>query len=228
VRSLLARHGVNGGTLLELGCGTGKHAEQMARLGYVVHGIDSSAAMVDLARRRVASEPGARLRFDAGDVRSARLGSQFDAIISLFHVASYQSTNQDLAAMFATAQAHLGPGGIFVFDFWYGPGVLTEPPAVRVKRLEDEVIRVTRIAEPDLRPNENIVDVNFTVLVTHKHTQAVSELRETHRMRYLFLPELQWLLQGAGMEMLQAEGWMSSAELGCGTWQAVVTARSRS
>lgn len=227
VRSLLARHGVHDGALLELGCGTGKHAEQLARFGYSVHGIDSSSSMVELASKRIPQDLVARVRFQAGDLRTARLGAQFDAVISLFHVASYQSTNQDLAAMFETAQTHLLPGGTFVFDFWYGPAVLTDRPAVRVKHLENETIRVTRIAEPTLRPNENVVDVLYTVLVTEKQTLVVSEFQETHRMRYLFLPEVRGLLQAAGMDLLQAEVWGTSAELGCDSWQAVVMARRR-
>ena len=71
--------------------------------------------------------------------------------------------NEDLAGMFATAAAHLKAGGVFVFDFWYGPGVLTDPPVERVKHLEDGVIQVTRTAKPTLRPNENIVDVHYQV-----------------------------------------------------------------
>jgi SAM-dependent methyltransferase len=227
VRSLLARHGVHTGALLELGCGTGKHAEQLARLGYSVHGIDSSEAMVERASERIPQGLEARVRFQAGDVRTARLCAQFEAVVSLFHVASYQSTNQDLAAMFETAQIHLIPGGTFVFDFWYGPAVLTDRPAVRVKHLENETIRVTRIAEPTLRPNENVVDVLYTVLVTEKETQVVAEFRETHRMRYLFLPEVRGLLHAVGMDLVQAEEWGTSAELGCESWQAVVMARKR-
>jgi SAM-dependent methyltransferase len=225
IHSLLAGHGVESGELLELGCGTGKHAEQLARLGHSVHGIDSSEPMVELARTRTPPDLEARLRFDVGDVRSVRVDSRFDAIISLFHVVSYQATNQDLAAMFATASAHLKAGGIFIFDFWYGPGVLTDPPTVRVKRLHDGNVAIIRIAEPTLWANDNLVDVHYTMLVMQTGTGAVAEIQETHRMRYLFLPELKSLLQAAGMELLQAEGWMSGAELGCGSWQAVVTAR---
>ena len=38
-------------------------------------------------------------------------------MISLFHVMSYQTTNADLLAVFATAAAHLRPGGLFLFRF---------------------------------------------------------------------------------------------------------------
>ena len=52
----------------------------------------------------------------------------FDAVISLFHVVSYQSSNQDLQDCFATAKHHLRRGGVFVFDCWYGPAVLNDLP----------------------------------------------------------------------------------------------------
>jgi SAM-dependent methyltransferase len=222
---LLTRQGVGRGDILELGCGTGKHAEQLVRLGYSVQGIDLSPSMVAIARQRAPADLTARLKFNVGDARSARLATQFDAIISLFHVVSYQSTNEDLAAMLATAAAHLKVGGVFVFDFWYGPGVLTDPPAARVKHLEDGVIQVTRKATPTLRPNENVVDVHYEVLVRQNRNGVTAEIEETHRMRYLFLPELKYMLQAAGMEMLRAERWMSEEELDSGSWQAVVMAR---
>ena len=222
VQSLLQRGGVDKGEILELGCGTGKHAEQLVRLGYSVHGIDLSPSMVDIARRRTSSE---RIQFDVGDARSARLNRHFDAAISLFHVVSYQTTNEDLAGMLATAAAHLKTGGLFVFDFWYGPGVLTDPPAERTKNLKDDVIEVVRTAKPTLHPNQNVVDVRYKVRVKQNRNGMVAEIEETHRMRYLFLPELRFMLQAVGMEMLQAERWMSDDELDARSWQAVVTAR---
>lgn len=223
VQGLLARHGQPGGSLLELGSGTGRHAEQLVRLGYSVRGIDASEAMVLRAQHRAPAELRSRLSFEVGDVRSARLQRQFDAVIALFHVASYQSSNQDLAAMFATASAHLAAGGLFVFDFWYGPGVLTDPPAVRVRRLSDEQVTVTRIAEPTLHPDHNLVDVRYTVFVRRHATQETFELEETHRMRYLFLPELEVMLGAAGMRILAAERWLSGP-LDLGSWQGVVAA----
>ena len=224
VHSLLRRHGVGNGEILELGCGTGKHAEQLVRLGFSVQGIDLSPSMVEIARKRTPAELFSRLGFDVGDARSARIGKHFDAAISLFPVASYQTSNEDLAGMLRTAAAHLKTGGIFVFDFWYGPAVLTDPPTERVKRLEDGIIQVTRTAKPTLRPNENVVDVHYQVQVKQNSNGRVADIEETHRMRYLFLPELRWMLQEAGLEVLDAERWMSG-ELGVGSWFGVIVAR---
>lgn len=223
VQGLLKRHGSAHGSLLELGCGTGAHAEQFADLGYRVHGIDASAAMVEQATRRATPRLKHLLHFEPGDARSVRLGSSFDAVIALFHVASYQNSNEDLAAMFMTAVTHLRPGGVFVFDFWYGPAVLSSQPEVRVKRLEDGEHSILRLAEPILDANSNCVDVRYTLLVNHRDGTQTRRFEETHRMRYLFLPELTLMLAAAGLHLVHAEGWMGT-ELGLSSWQAVALA----
>jgi hypothetical protein len=115
---------------------------------------------------------------------------------------------------------------LFVFDFWYGPGVLTVPPATRVRRLADEDLTVTRIAEPTLQSSRNIVDVHYSVSGKRRSTGESFEFEETHRMRYLFLPELELLLRAAGMEVLNAERWLSG-ELDLASWQGVIIAGRR-
>lgn len=209
--------------LLELGCGTGVHAEHLARMGYIVHGVDISEAMLARAEARKASLPldvAARLSFSPGDARTVRTGETYDAVISLFHVMSYQITNNDIQAAYETASIHLQPGGLFLFDFWYGPAVLTQRPEVRVKRLEDEKIKVTRIAEPVMCVNENVVDVNYTVFIEMKDSMKVERVNETHRMRYLFLPEIE---QNRRPDF-KSEGyfaWMKSEHPGLGDWSAM-------
>jgi SAM-dependent methyltransferase len=214
-------------TVLELGCGTGKHAELLARRGFVVHGVDRSETMLAVAAARRGSlqtDIAERLQFAQGDVRTYRTSARFDAVISLFHVMSYQASNDGLDAMFATAASHLRNGGVFVFDFWYGPAVLTLRPIVNVKRLEDGAIRVTRVAEPGLRPNDNIVDVNYHVWVEDKASGAVQQIRETHTMRYLFLPEVDRLARSHNFTSWEAEEFMTARRPGIDTWGVCVTA----
>lgn len=207
--------------ILELGCGTGAHAEHLARMGYTVHGVDMSAAMLERAEARKAALPpevAARLTFGVGDVRTVRTGQAYDAVISLFHVMSYQTGNDDLQATFATVKAHLNPGGTFLFDCWYGPAVLSDPPAVRVKRLQDEEIEVLRIAEPVMHYNENVVDVSYQVTITEKATGDQEQVCEVHKMRYLFLPEIHALAQRNGLDVTLVHGWMSDQEASQNTW----------
>jgi hypothetical protein len=90
---------------------------------------------------------------------------------------------------------------------------------VRVKRLEDERIRVTRIAEPTVHDNDRVVDVRYTVFIEDKGTGRIQQVRETHRMRYLSLPELA-LLRGAAFEERASRAWMSEAPPGPDSWAA--------
>lgn len=209
--------------ILELGCGTGAHAEHLAHMGYTVHGVDMSEAMLSRAEARKSVMPpevAARLSFSLGDVRTVRTGEKFDAVISLFHVISYQTTNADLRAAFDTAEAHLQSAGLFLFDFWYGPAVLTQLPEVRVKRLEDEQVQVTRIAEPELLVNENVVEVNYTVFIEDKATKAIHQLFEKHRLRHLYLPELEWCRGSSWKELLSQE-WLSNRPLSADSWSGI-------
>jgi SAM-dependent methyltransferase len=223
LQSLLARHGKTRGGFLDLGCGTGRHAIELVRLGYDGYGIDASDRMIGHARARTPPELKSRLAFEIGDVRSARLGRRFDAVLALFHVASYQTTNEDLAAMLATVREHLAPDGVFVCDFWHGPGVLRDPPQTRIKTVEGARGRVTRIAEPSIQAGEHCVDVRYTLLVEQGASDGVTRLTETHRVRYLFLHELRGLLAGAGLRLGEAYEWMGGA-LGAASWNAVITA----
>jgi SAM-dependent methyltransferase len=242
VRGLIERHSPEARTVLDLGCGTGRHDFLLAQMGYEVTGVDRSEEMLAVANSQLStlnpqqdfvnpqpstlSGSSPSLIFHQGDIRTIRLDRTFDVVISLFHVMSYQTTNDDLATALATVRAHLKPGGVFIFDCWYGPAVLTERPEVRVKRLEDETVSVTRVAEPVMYPNENLVDVNYQVSIRDKASGSVDELRETHRMRYLFRPEVELFLGGAGMSIVEASEWLTGREPGFDTWGVCFVSRT--
>jgi SAM-dependent methyltransferase len=221
IHQLIQGNAPDAATILELGCGTGNHALLLAKEGYSVHGVDMSSEMLEGAKERCSRLPqelAAKLKFTKGDVRTVRLDEKFDVVLSLFHVISYQTTNEDLLAAFETAKTHLKPGGILIFDVWYGPTVLSEPPTVRVKRLEDELIQVTRIAEPVIYPNENCVDVNYHIFIKDKNSGDTNEITETHKMRYLFKPEIDLLLSEFKMEAIDSKEWMTNKNPGLNTW----------
>ncbi len=231
VHRLIQRYMSGTKTVLELGCGTGMHASLLAEKDYTVCGIDLSAEMLEIARQRLLTLPekqASRLEFMQGNAQTVRLNRQFDAVISLFHVISYQSTNSALRDAFETARVHLKPGGIFLFDCWYGPAVLSDPPTVRIKRLENEKIRITRVAEPTLYPNHNTVDVKYHVMIHDRVTDKVEELEEVHTLRYLFKPEIDLLLEQHGFSCVAVDEWMVDKGVGSHTWNVYFIGQSQS
>ena len=217
IQVLLARYGITHGSLLELGSGTGKHGCLLAELGFSVHGIERSGEMVARATQ------GAGFTCQQGDIRVVQMSRTYDVVLSLFHVISYQTTNADVKAVFARAAEHLQPGGLFVFDFWYSPAVYAQQPAVRVKRMADDRVEVTRIAEPLSYPNENRVDVNYTIYVCDIASDSIQTLSERHPMRHFSLPEIDLLAEASGFTRVNAEEFLTGEPAGDGTWGVCVT-----
>jgi SAM-dependent methyltransferase len=200
VQQILGNHDIVGAhvgdRILDLGCGTGEHMLELKKLGYAVTGMDSSPAMVDIAR-------GKGLTVHLSDARlSTMLNPCCDAVICLFHVASYQLTSQDLVALFNTARVHLKPGGVFIFDVWDGSAVVACPPSLRVKFFKDDHLSLARIAKPALFPNENRVNIAYTLYVEELDTREIRKFQETHCLRYWFASELNDTLRRCGFEIV--------------------------
>jgi len=209
-------------SVLELGSGTGKHAALLVEEGLRVHGVERSETMLAEARARL----GHLATFTQGDIREVKLDQTFDAVISLFHVISYLPENVDVLAALHAARAHLRPGGVLLFDIWYGPAVLAQRPERRVKEMSNARWSVTRHATPTLHANQDWVDVHYDVTVTDRNGGDRQSLSEDHRMRYFFLPELDLFLSHTGFARERAEEWLSGKEPGGDTWGVCIVARA--
>jgi SAM-dependent methyltransferase len=93
-------------TILDLGCGGG-HNDFHLKKKFRVTGIDVSQGMLNNAR---ALNP--EVEYLMGDMRSVKLGSEFDSVIIADSI-MYMLTEDDMLAAFLTAFEHLRPGGVF-------------------------------------------------------------------------------------------------------------------
>jgi SAM-dependent methyltransferase len=212
-----------GKTILDIGCGTGIHAALMSNYGYKLTGIDLSEEMIAIARSKAIENA----QFQVGNATDFELDKKFDIVTSLFHVLSYQTTNDNVRSMIKNAAMHLSEKGLFIFDFWYGPAVLNFKPSVRIKRLQDEEIKVTRLAEPVLKPNENIVEVNYELIITSKAKNETEVVEEVHPMRYFFKPEIELLLAEGNMDVLYFNEWLTDQAASESTWGVCCVAQKR-
>lgn len=204
-------------SILNLGCGTGKHDFILAENKFEITAVDLSQEMIDIAKQ---TPNPYHISFLQDNINNLRLNKKFDVVISLFHVISYQTTNEELFLTFKTVFEHLVPGGLFIFDFWYGPAVLTERPESRKKVVENNSLKITRFSEPTIIPNNNRVDVDFKLVITEKSEQRSFEISEKHNMRYWFKPEIEYILKQIGFKVLKAEQWLTGEELSFNTWYA--------
>jgi SAM-dependent methyltransferase len=215
-------------SLLELGCGTGIHAAHLARLGYEVRGVDISHEMLaraDELKGTLEPELAARLHFEQGDLRSWRRDEKYDAVLSLFHVLSYQIADEDVRAAVATAAAHLKPRGVLIADFWYGPAVEKIIPETRTKHLRNDQVSITRIAIPMYRPEVHQVDVHYDITVLDLQSGAKHQLNETHRMRYFFEAELEDYVRERRLLPVYFREWMTHNPPCPDSWSVTLAAR---
>jgi SAM-dependent methyltransferase len=228
VRNIIRRHKLCAHSMLDLGCGSARHAVEFARAGFAVTGVDRSGDMIARAKDRVGnlhSSIASQVILVEGDATSYTPTAKYDAVVSLFHVVSYQTSNNALAGIFRTARSALSAGGLFVFDFWHGSAVLTQQPAVRVKSVVDSDVRLTRIAEPECQFNRNVVNVRYTIIAIDQRNGGSKQMVETHSMRYLFLPEIEMLAAHHNFELSEIGAWLTGKTLDEDCWSGYAALR---
>jgi SAM-dependent methyltransferase len=186
-------HGVVPRTWLDVGCGTGRHAEALAAAGISVIGIDRSPAMVTRAMER-----GVDAR--VGDVTELRLDERFTVVSALFHVVSYLTTLEDLRAALRAVRTHLTDDGAFFFDAWWAPAAMRTPPSVRVAEHRDGARVLTRTATPAIMsPHTWDVRLGFDL----EDGDSTERWEESHPMRAFDGAELRSALTASGMELIE-------------------------
>jgi SAM-dependent methyltransferase len=105
-----------GGSVLELGIGTGRLALPLAQRGVEVHGVDASPAMLDKLR----TKPGAdQIEVTTGDFATVQLRQEYFSVVLLAINTIFAVPDQDAqVAVFENAARHLAPGGRFVLEAW--------------------------------------------------------------------------------------------------------------
>ena len=103
-----------GSRVLDVACGTGRHAVRLARRGASVLGVDVTPAYLREARRAARGTAGAR--FLRADMRRLALPAEFDAAVNLWTSFGYfDDPSDDMRTLRGVARA-LKPGGLFLID----------------------------------------------------------------------------------------------------------------
>jgi len=115
LRDLIQQKNPNAKTLLDVGCGTGKHIESL-REYYEVDGLDLSPELLEIARERC---PG--VTFHQANMVDFSLGKPFDVITCLFSAIGYVKTLENMEQAVACMSHHLRPGSMLVIEPWFSP-----------------------------------------------------------------------------------------------------------
>jgi SAM-dependent methyltransferase len=200
----------SGGSVLEVGCGTGRVLIPTARAGLAITGLDLSAHMLGVCQERLKTEPEdvrSRVRLVEADMRQFELSQAFRLITLPFRPFQHLTTVEDQLACLGCLRRHLAEDGRLILDIFnpmleslvrtnFGEEISDEPefsmPDGR------KVIRRHKVVSRD-EPNQ----VNYVELIYYvTHPDGRQErLVQAFPMRYLFRFEAEHLLARAGFEV---------------------------
>lgn len=109
----MRKDGIEDGLVLDLGCGTGQITRRLARAGYDMIGVDSSADMLQIAQEGSA---GLDILYLQQDMRHFELYGTVRCVISTCDSLNYMTDREDLLQVFRLVNNYLDPEGLFLFD----------------------------------------------------------------------------------------------------------------
>jgi cyclopropane fatty-acyl-phospholipid synthase-like methyltransferase len=199
-----------GGPILELACGSGRVLLPLARHGFEITGVDTSARMLEIAHKRV-EEAGlaSRCTLIQQDMRTLQTGHKFRlalvALGSFAHITSRKAQQQALAA----TRSQLVTGGTFIIDISNADARYMEDLGGHVLhqgswRHEDGTM-LTHFVSPAASPDRHLLEL------THfydQHSQG-GTLQRTTVTTHLYLferGEMELLLEQAGFTVKDVYG----------------------
>jgi ubiquinone/menaquinone biosynthesis C-methylase UbiE len=193
-----------GGPVLELGCGTGRVAIPLGRAGVPLVGIDYSAAMLAIARRRVNRGRLRNVRLVQGDIRHLPFDqtAPFAMVMAPYGILQSLLRERDLAAALADVHRVLEPGGTFGLELvadlpsWEEYRKRVSLKGWRGRRGGTHVTLVETVRQEPSR-HRTVFDQEFT--------ERRGSQRRVHRFslafRTLSVPQMKRRLERAGFEI---------------------------
>ena len=205
-----------GDRVLDLCCGTGRHAVPLAKAGLEVTGLDMSEEYLHMAGS-AAREAGVRVRLACGDMREIPYRGEFDAVVNLFTAFGYFDDDADDQRVIDGAAAALRPGGRLLLDLlsrdWVAANYIRSESR---ESLDGTVYKECRDFDAVAGRNH----VEFTITSPDGARRKVS-----HHIRLYVATEISRMLDRAGLALERAYGGYDGGSLAVETRRMILVAR---
>ena len=159
---LIEREVLPGSSLLDAGCGSGRYSVELARRGYIVHGVDRSDELIEVANSSIGRGAGS-VSFAVGDIL-ALSGGSYDAVLCR-GVLNDLIDDAERQAVFDGFAHVLRPGGVLILD---------------VREWEESAIRKSREPLFKKRVSTNRGELTFTSTTSVDPEQRTLLISEEH------------------------------------------------
>lgn len=199
----------DGGRILDLGCGYGRHVIPLAERGYQIVGYDLSSTLLRHGKQRLPSGVWVR-----GDLRALPFQEQFDTVTSLFTALGYFEEETDNFAVFREIADSLRPGGRFIAQLVNRDYLIRQFQPCEIQR-EDGLI----VLEERSFGSVSSRVITRTTVIEGKETRAY-----TSSIRVYTVTELDMLLAAAGLLIREVFGGLDFRPYDWDTNQVVIVA----
>ncbi len=189
IAQILGRFAPGARRLLDVGCGTGRHASLLAaEHGYEVDGLDVEAGFLDIARERCPQGS-----FFRGDMASFDLGRRYDAVLCLFSSIGYVKTLERVWSAARSLARHLERGGVAVIEPWFAPDDF-HAGSLYVHTVDRPDLKICRMSRSEVRGRISWLEFHYLV----GDARGIRHLREEHELGLFTKEEMIGALETAG------------------------------
>ncbi|UQZ87532.1 dTDP-3-amino-3,6-dideoxy-alpha-D-glucopyranose N,N-dimethyltransferase [Paenibacillus konkukensis] len=176
-------------TILDVACGTGKHAGYLNHF-FKVDGIDISKRFVEIAQERNPTST-----FWCKDMTSFELDKQYDIVMCLFSAIAYAKSFQTLTQTLKQMKKHTKHAGYIIIEPWFTPETWYSG-YVSIVNGETNDVKVSRMSFSDQVGKISIL--NFEYLVGTK--EGIKHLSEKHELGLYSVNEMLFAFKEAGFD----------------------------
>ncbi len=220
IHQCISRYSVNSKNILELACGTGNHVHQLKEYSYNILSTDYSKDMLAVAKKKVIAD---NVRFEWMDMTNFTIekGDKFDVILCLFDSIGYVQSNENIIKVFQNIYDHLSDNGIFIFEFWNGGAFMKQYEPYRVRRIENEALKIVRISETEIDYVKQLGKVKYSIYLAEQN-KPIEVIEELQVNRFFFIQEMKALLSQAGLIPMEFyNGYNFSSDIDLNSWHTV-------
>lgn len=198
-----------GARILDLACGYGRHAIELAKRGCRVTGVDFSKHFIELAKKE-AKKQNVHVSFIRDDMRRIAFRNRFDAVINIFTSFGYFEDENDHALVLRNISRALKPEGKFLMDLSNALGwllILNNKGSIDNKSGFLTMLTKERLSNGlSVKTKHEFNPETMRSLMTRTWKEKGRNKSYTTNLRVFFLPELKKMMQENGLTVKNVWG----------------------